>query len=273
MENKSSNTVLSEERPVSHKYAFQLVPVGNINVNRLYQRDAENRVVKSIITSFDYHLVNPIKVVFRDGEFWAFDGQNTAIGLQMLFGPEYLAPCLVYFDIPTWCDEAILFEKTNDPKAKKPVSTAQAWKSKLARGEDTTSDIKRVCERYGLGIPTGKQKDATGKVYALSALERVHADLTPEQFETVIEVISSAWHGEKTSLTSPVIVGVGRFVKAYWGEFNKRSLINRLSRRSAGEVVRAGRALLTSGSAKYARAILDVYNLGTTTNRLNETKL
>lgn len=258
---------------VSHKYAFQLVPVGQIKVNRLYQRDEQSKVIKSMVTSFDYHLVNPIKVVFRNGEFWAFDGQNTAAGLTMLFGPEYLAPCLVYYDIPSWCNEAELFEKTNDPNTKKPVSTAQSWKSKLARGEDVTSDIKRVCERHGLGIPTETQKDATGKIYALAALERAHADLTPEQFDTTIEVISSAWHGEKTSLTSPIIAGVGRFVKAYWGEFNKRSLINRLSRRSAGEVIRAGRALLTSGSAKYARAILDVYNLGTTTNRLNETKL
>ena len=61
-----------------HPYNFQLVPVGQINVDHLYQRDKVSRTVKGIINNFDYHKVNPIKCVFRDGEYFTFDGQNTA---------------------------------------------------------------------------------------------------------------------------------------------------------------------------------------------------
>jgi hypothetical protein len=66
---------------IQHPYSFELIPARLFTVNRNYQRDAQNKEINDIIANFDYHLVNPVKAVKRDGLYYIWDGQQTATAL------------------------------------------------------------------------------------------------------------------------------------------------------------------------------------------------
>lgn len=255
---------------IKHPYNFQLVPVRQICVDELYQRDRHNEIITEIVNNFDYHKVNPIKCVFREGLYFAFDGQHTTLGLIMKFGEDYLAPVMIYDDITSWEDEAKLFEEINSTKFRKAVSVAESWKSRVNRGEEHATDMKTILNQHGLFIPTKTKKSGNGVVSALTALENTYNDLGAKLFEESLDIISSAWGGDKDSLSAPILRGMAKFVKTYYGEYNKANLIRRLHNSGAQKIIFAGKASNETGVNKYAREILAVYNKQTTTGRLTD---
>lgn len=254
---------------VSHPYKFQLIPVGQINVNRLYQRPTKPDTIKHIVNEFDWHNVNPIKVVWNHEEWYAFDGQHTSVGLRILFGDDYLAPCLVYEDVDGWFEEAELFEKGNKRTSHKATSIIDEWHSRLFRGEPKATKIKTMCANYKLRVPTETGNHGDGCIMALSALEKNFDSMKPEQFDQLLFILTAAWGGAKDSLNASILNGLGMFIRVYWNEYNRKNLIKRLRDNGpASNILRAGKASVAQGHAKYAREILNIYNKNTTTGRL-----
>ena len=253
---------------VSHPYKFQLITAEQIKVNTLYQRALNANRVRKLVGAFDWHLVNPVKVVWHKGEWVAVDGQHTLFMLRAKFGDKYLVPCMVYEDVESWFEQAEIFLGMNNKELRKVLSVRDAWKARLFSNESKATEIRKVCERYELKIPTANGESGKGWVSAVGALERAYDDMDKAQFDQFLYILTCAWHGEKTSLTAPIIGGLSRFVKIYYGDYNRANLIHRLSKTDPSLIIRAGKASAAQGKNKYAREILNVYNKSTTTGRL-----
>lgn len=254
-----------------HNYELKMIPAKSINVNRTYQRGEQTSVIKQIVNHFDYHLVNAVKVTMGDdGLYYAWDGQQTAIGLRTKFGGDYLVPCFVYYDVPSWVDAAQLFEKANDKKFRKAVSSIDCWRSKINRNEEDHVFMKTICEQNGLVADINRKGHANknGYLRCFDALDKVIKDYGRDVFAETISIIASAWHGEPNSLKAFMIYGMSIFVSRYQGEYNKNRLISKLSKKMAIEIHNAGRMSAATGNSKYAREILEIYNSGAQTNRL-----
>lgn len=260
------------EEVKSHPYNFTKLPVGRINVNHNYQRDEVPQVVKNILSSFDYHKVNPIKCAYRDGNYYAFDGQNTAIGLTMLFGGKYMAPALIYNDLETADDEAKLFEEINDKKYRKAITIADEWKSRLFRGDSAPTEILKILRTNGLELANGSNNGKYGVIPAslFKTMESLYQSYGEGVFSETMSVFSGAWKSDKEAYRKPVICGLAKFVDTYRGEYIKRGLIDRLNRVGAEKVFTYGQMSLERGYKKYAKEILAAYNHGTSTNRLTD---
>lgn len=256
------------KKVVSHPYRFQLIPAREIKVNRLYQRKLKDKVVKKIIEKFDYHCVNCIKVVWKEDGWYAFDGQHTLVALTMLFGYDYLVPCLIYDDVPDWFEEAKVFEKTNERETHKILSLSESWHSRLFRGEEIATDIKNRCQKYGFKIPDENRCSGDNWIRPLGALESVYLNMSHEQFDQMLYILRQAWNGAKESLVAPIFSGLSIFITTYPGEYNRAALIKRLHNTSPNDIIRAGKASVAAGKTKYAREILNVYNKGTSVGRL-----
>lgn len=243
-----------------HPYKFMEIPVGKICVDERYQR-GEQPVVKEMVENFDYHRVNAVKVVFRDGDYYAFDGQQTTIGLRTLFGPEYMAPCMIYYDVPSWVDEAKLFEQTNDRKAKSPVKRSDLWKSRSARDDPATMDIISIVNGAGLHVGTGHSKDFKA-IRAVDALDYIYANYSRFVLEETVDILAQSFNGSADSLRSPMLRGMAMFISKYHGDYNRKQLVERLNKEGVMSIIRAGKASVAPGSTKYAREILAVYNRG-----------
>lgn len=252
----------------SHPYEFKLIPARQIKVNRLYQRNLRPEVIKHIINNFDYHSVNPVKVVMMHGEWYAFDGQNTAAGLFSLFGNDYLVPCMVYYDLPNWDEQAKAFENTNNPHGRKAVSEKETWHSRLFRNEPVATDIKAICEKNGLKLAVEKGKSGNGWVRPLGAVERSYNTLGHAGFDRVCYILQNAWGGAKSSLVAPIINGLTQFELNYHGEYDQAALIKRLKRTPPENILMACKSSVASNRIKYAREILNIYNQHTSVGRL-----
>lgn len=253
---------------VSHPYDFQLIPARLFTVNRNYQRDAQNKEIKDIISNFDYHLVNPVKAVKRDGYYYIWNGQQTAAALYAKYGEEYLIPTLVYYDIDNSKDEAKLLVAGNTGTGGgKKLTPNQIWIATLWADDPTALHINEVATAHGFNMGNGKKRK-TRSITAVSAVQNAYKALTESQFNAMFRIISGAWNGDPDSVTAPIIRGMARFIRAYDGKFDEKNLTRRLSKHHPIEIVRNGRASFCKGDAKWAREILSIYNNGTTTNRL-----
>lgn len=244
----------------SHSYEFKRIKAKEINVNRLYQRPEKTPLIRKIITEFDYHLVNPVKVVYRDGEYYAWDGQQTTVALRTKFGGDYLVPCMIYYDVPSWVDEAVLFENANRKGFRKPVSEAERWASRITRGESAATMINAIVQRNDLRIAKDGRTSGKGIICAISALDDVYSKYGETVFAETIGNLKMAFDGDDKSLQAPMIRGMAQFVSKYIGEYDRKKLIARLRRYAASEIIRAAKSRIEAGTSKYAQEILAVYN-------------
>ena len=245
-----------------HPYEFKMIRAKEITVDRNYQRSIQKPMVREIVNNFDYHKVNCVKVIYRDGQYFAFDGQQTTNGLRQKFGDNYLVPCLVYYDVPSWVDEAELFEGTNGKKARKSVCSRDLWTSRINRGELVAMEIKRILEKNGFELWI--RSNNSGKywrVQALEAIERAYLKLGAVKFDELVEVIAKSWHGAPESVTSPMLGGMTLFISTYYGEYRKSRLIEKLGNpTSMGKIISGGASGSKTGPKKYALEIATIYN-------------
>lgn len=245
---------------ISHPYEFKLIKAKDITVDHLYQRGIQKPMIREIINNFDYHRVDCVKVVYRDGQYFAFDGQQTTTGLRTKFGDNYLVPCLIYYDVPTWVDEAILFEGTNSKVSRKAVGIRDLWTSKLNRGDEKAMNIQRILERHHMMLYAKTSSGVKGRVVALDAIDKTYDKLGDQKFEEMIEILDKAWHGAPDSLTAPMLRGMAKFVDTFYGKYDKKRLISKLGRpTSIGQIISGGSSG-RKGEKKYAAEIAYVYN-------------
>lgn len=253
----------------SHPYDFQLIPARLFTVNRNYQRDAQSKEINDIIANFDYHLVNPVKAVQRDGLYYVWNGQQTVTALYQKFGADYLVPTLVYYDIDSSKEEArLLVDGNTGTGGGKKLTPGQIWDAILWADDPTAVRINEIAKSHGFHLGGVSRHRKTKCIAAVNSVQKAYKNLTEDQFAAMFRIIDGAWHGDGDSITAPIIHGVARFIKTYDGKFDEKNLIRRLSKHSPLEIIRNGRASFYKGDAKFAREIFAIYNNGTTTNRL-----
>lgn len=245
-----------------HKYEFKKIKAKEINVNRLYQRPEKTPLIRKIITEFDYHLVNPVKVVCHEGEYYAWDGQQTTVALRTKFGDNYLVPCMIYYDVPSWVDEAKLFEKANEKRFRKAVSDAERWTSRINRGDEVATNIQKIVERNGLRIAGDGKTGGNKIICAIAALDDIYAKHGEIVFAETISNLAMAWDGDTVSMQAPMLRGMALFVSKYKGEYDRKKLVTRLRKYPAATVMASAKMRIDAKTAKYAEEILAVYNKG-----------
>lgn len=221
---------------IEHPYEFKLIRAQEITFNRLYQREIDKALIKHIFNNFDYHEVNPVKVTFHDSAYYAFDGQHTVVALQQKFGDNYLVPCLIYYDVPTWVEEAILFEKINSKKERRPVSTYALWKSKNNRGDETIVTIRKIVEKNGFILDGNKKGESVGRIRAYDALESIFNEYGAENFDETLNILQRSWHGNPNSIQSMWLRGMAAFVDIFNGDYRTERLYLQLSSKDPSKI-------------------------------------
>ena len=69
-------------------YEYKRMPAAWLETDFSYQRKIDAARVDRIVNSFDPRLANEVKVSFRDGKFYVFDGAHTLSALKRIHGEE-----------------------------------------------------------------------------------------------------------------------------------------------------------------------------------------
>lgn len=236
-------------------------------VNGKAQRELQPWKVKKIVKEFNPLLVNPIKVSFRNGKYYVFDGQHTMEALKEVSNGNCPVRCVVYYGL-TEADEAELFIQQSGVSSK--VSAADKMRVRYNYGGEAERDMVRAAELAGVRVDfTGSE--AVNKCTAVKTLMDCYKILDRKAFIDMLVIIREAWDGVPGSFSKEVLKGMTRFFSVYYRDFKDKDLISSLSRIRPVTIAREGRgAIGAQNGTSYARFILSLYNNGRRTRRLED---
>ena len=235
----------------------------DIVVNDLMQRDVERRKAQfnKIMRTFNPDLVNPIKVALIDGKYYCFDGQMTMKVLKARNrGRDLCVPCKVFYGL-TEMEAAMLFVDQVGTAVK--VSAADKLRVLKNYGDEEAVAIVKLVEENGLQISWNGAKGKNA-ITAISNLINIFRDLeglkNPEKFGEFIRVLKEAYDGNPDAHVAAMLNGLGLFVKTYYGEYDHKRLVTKLSEHLPQDIIRDAKVDRSSGNRKYAVMILNHYN-------------
>lgn len=249
------------------EYEYKQVNTRDIFVDSLYQRELNNTKVNKIVREWNPYLVNAIKVSYRDGKLWVFDGQHTIAAIKAKRGGrDCMVDCKVFYGL-TRLDEMELFIAQNG--AASAVKTREKFRALYNNGDPDIIDMVRSCEMVGIRVDFTAGK-ANNKIIAVASLFKTYKLLNYDEFTDMLMIIKEAWQGAAESFSAEILSGMTKFYIAYRGDFNRKRLVSRLAKQSPVAIIRDGKVTASGGTSRYARVILGIYNQNASSGRLEE---
>ena len=231
-----------------------------------YQREIKMLKVRNIVANFNENLVNAIKVSYREGKYYVFDGQHTLAALKLRNNNrDLLVSCKVYFGL-TKEDEAKLFSEQNGIHTK--VGTADKFRSLYVAGDVDVVGFKHITESIGVIMDFKNATSSPNRIVAYSKAFYIFRNLDVGEYISIINVVKRAWNGDSLGYSAFILGGLYEFYKIYKGEFNDETLISQLSKISPRTIINEGKVTTHGGDKRFARQILIAYNKKLRKNRL-----
>ena len=236
-----------------------------IESDEAYQRPLDLKRVDTIVDVFDPRLVNPLKVSFRDGHYYIFDGAHTLAALKKIHKFEsFPVLCMIFYGL-NYADEAYLFAlQTGQSKS---VASAYRIRALAMSGDAKAVDfVKRVKDAGFRLAYTGSS--APNTFSCVDKLWRRYKE-DPETFSEALSLLRECWHGEHWSLAANMFGGVFVFLKAYKKKYDMARFVKNLSK--IGDTAAIEKKMSTIGvkDARYAFAMAQIYNKGGRKDNVN----
>lgn len=213
------------------------IGVDELSISEAYQRTIVPGRVNRIAKNLDQDAFGSLTVgQRRDGSYWVVDGMQRLTAARKL--GIVMVPCDV-FASDGQEHEARVFRLKN--KERTNVSSTALFKAQLTEGDEQTLAIAATVKQAGLKL--GLQDHSTKWPYirAVKALERSFQRVHSDGLLLALEIICEAWPGEDGALQGDLIEGMCWFIKKKT-DFDKKRLVDRLSKKSIVSVLRAADA-------------------------------
>ena len=241
-------------------YEYKRMPAAWLETDFSYQRKIDAARVERIVNSFDPRLANEVKVSFRDGKFYVFDGAHTLSALKRIHGEEtFMVDCKVYYGL-SYEDEAYLFALQSGES--KDVAFNTRLRALMISGSQEATDFRAHTARAGFQLADGAGSATKNTIAAIAKAYRLYKEYSPEQYVQILQLIADTWNGAAWSVTGYLLGGVAVFLREYGEEYSRTRFIKRL-RSATYETLRdeARRQQRGSSDVAHALAIVKLYNL------------
>lgn len=258
------------ERKRAHaEWPFEvgLVPLADLIVDDRYQRPVHQQFVAEMAHSFDETLVGTIDVSQRrNGGYAVLDGQQRYMAMSQV--GKTACWCSIY-DNMTIADEAAFFYRKN--RDRRAMKAYYGFRARVMAGDDDAVEIAKIVDDAGyvMGPHTNDHEviGATNAIELVWGYASAHRD---ESLTATLKTLRAAYFGRKGSLSSDVLLGVGRFWQTFPDSAVKKTLLRDALDQfgGPGNMIGVGRDkwVVTAGQHRrslpmaVARAIVDGYN-------------
>lgn len=239
------------------------IPTNQIRIANYQRRNVNRRAVERIATNFNPHLMRPIEVSARSGEYFCWDGQHR-LSAYLKRGMDTI-PCHVHTGL-SYADEARLFVAQQQNVTS--IKSRDIWNAMTEARDDDAINIVKCCKEFGLTVQPSLK--AHNNVCAAKALQDVYKTVGHQGLRDVLYVLTYAWAGDKASLSSDNILGACIFLSHFglFEDYGINRLADVLSKMTpTGFAARCGdyRAI-KGGKARAAQVMLELYNRGLGSN-------
>jgi hypothetical protein len=177
------------------------------------QRKLDPMRVADIVANFSPLVANPIKVSFRDGKYYIFDGMHTRTAIRELNGTDdFPIFCRVYYGL-TEEDEARLFAAQFGYS--EPVPMAYRLRARAKGKDPEVLDFLKITRGCGFSITLGRNVPGNGRIVATCAAFKMFLDLGGEMYKRMLKILHRTWAGESWSVSRNMLGGMSRFLKMY----------------------------------------------------------
>ncbi len=251
-----------------HRSEIIAVDYRKIKLDPRYQRATDLKRVGRMAAKFRPELVNIIKVSYRDGIYYVFDGGHTlALLRQVIKTDDFKVLCKVFYGL-TWEEEAELFALQNgDAKA---VNTAYKLRAFEIAGYEDVVAFLEATRSCGFKIDPVKGYVKDGTIVAVKKANQVYDSLGEEQYKKMLCLIRDTWRMTAWSVSQNMLSGMALLIKTYGEKINRERFIRQLAAVSEIDIRRnAGKFGGVRVAYQYALGLLEYYNKGTSKGRLD----
>ena len=230
-----------------------------ITVDKSYQREPDQKRIRLMADKFRPELVNIVKVSYRDGQYYCFDGNHTTHLLRLLNPePDFKILCRVYYGM-TREEEAELFAlQTGYSKA---VASAYKLRALEIAGYEEVVAFLEATRSCGFSIDPVKGYVKDGAIVAVKKANQVYDSLGEEQYKNMLCLIRDTWHMASWSVSQNMLGGMVLLFKTYGDKINRERFIRQLASICDNEIKRtAGKYDVFPVGYQVALAILEFYN-------------
>jgi len=203
------------------------VPLREMRVNPLAQRDLNRARVTQLAAYFDPEQLGAPVVSHRGGWYWLLDGQHRIEAYKLWLGSweGQQVQCWCYEGL-TEAQEAERFLRLNDTLT---VNAFAKFKVAVQAGRDAEADVDRIVRALGLRIAAGR---SGGGICAVATLRRVYDRAGAAVLAQALRIIRDAY-GD-AGLDGPVIEGIALLCQRYDGDLTERRAVARLAAAHGG---------------------------------------
>ena len=272
---KPQTNVQKDDRQNAPSQGRNAAPVEGSNLNEKYmwldnkvlqispdiQRQIDPMRVGEIVANFSPMVANPIKVSYREGKYFIFDGMHTRTAIRELNGTDdFPIYCRVYFGL-TKEDEARLFAAQFG--ASEAVPMAYRLRARAVGKDPEVLDFLKVTRDSGFSITLGKSVPGNGRIAAACAAFKMFRDLGSDIYGRMLTILHRTWAGESWSVSRNMLCGMARFMKMY--SFQEQSFVKALRGVTRREVVtRADQYPGMTRDGAFAAALADLFDRNST---------
>lgn len=218
---------------VEREARLRWVPIRDMAVSPLAQRDLNRNRVNKIVSEFDLEQLGSPTVNERGAKFYIIDGQHRIEALKDMGWGDQQVECWAYTGL-TEAEEAERFLKLNDVLA---VNAFAKFKVGVQAGRPTECDIDRLVREVGCKI---SQNGSEGSISAVGTLRRVYVQTGGNNLGRTLLLIREAY-GD-IGLTVSVIDGIGLLLHRYGDAIKTEEAVRKLSATHGGLQALLGRA-------------------------------
>ena len=245
--------------PYNEKYMW--LNNAELQISPDIQRNLKQMRVAAIVKSFSPLIANPIKVSYRDGKYFIFDGMHTRAAMCLINGTDdFPILCRVYYGL-TKEDEARLF--ASQFGISEAVPAGYRLRALEVARDPQVLDFLEHTQSCNFAITLGSHLPENGRIVAIVSAYKAYIDLGGDEYTRMLKLIHRTWAGESWSVNRNMIGGMARFMRMY--EFNANTFVKVFREVEQEDIV--AEAMRFKGMTKagaYAAALAEIFDRNST---------
>ena len=233
------------------EYDYEMIYLSDLIIGQEYQRLANKSMIKRIVENYDRHLLDAIRVSFRDGKYYVLDGQHRTIALRKLFGDNIKVWCQVFRDL-SYTEEAKLFTMQLSSRR---ISAIETFKARIESEDPDMILLKKISEKNQFQINSSNTDYCLGCV---NALEKLLKNNGADNLDRTYFLLRETWNGDKNFLTAPIIKAISLIIFVYGNDLDNKTFIKALSTVPISQLKREAMSGVTT--REYDIALINMYN-------------
>lgn len=235
--------------------------------SQAYQRNIDQKRISYIVTNYDPHKFGIIKVSFRDGKYYVYDGQHRITAFKVLNNnQDGLVKCEVHYGL-TYEDEAKYFAEQY--LGSKNVSIIYRWRALYEAKEEPVYSIVDSVRAIGIEVKFTKAK-AANRIIAFKQLSDMWSQLGEEKTLKILTLLKKVWETDENAFDGNIILGMREFFSVYMNDIKEETFIRQMKKVVPSAIVAEGKKdTISKNGLNYAKVIWLKYNNGLKTRRLD----